>query len=240
MRHFPISFILFVSSFFYSSCTEEKPTTVFHEVNITTPENNLVEIFVPKTKGNDPISEKINSKINALLIKSLHIGDPDAVTSKSVEESITNFNKEYQKFKADFPESPMVWEAQIDGEVSYQSESVISIAITNYKNTGGAHGILIITFLNFDALTGDIISNKKLFSNFSAFEELAKTYFYKEIADKKENYFEPDNFTLPANIGLDDDGLILLYNAYEIAPYSTGLTEIHISFSELDALLAYK
>ncbi|PNQ74922.1 DUF3298/DUF4163 domain-containing protein [Hanstruepera neustonica] len=240
MRSFLIVIILSTYSLLNLSCAEEKSSTLFNEVNMTTPENNLVEIFVPKAKGNNSVSEKINSKINESIIASLQIGDPEPVNSKSVEESITNFNNEYIKFKNEFPESPMVWEAQIDGEVSYQSESLISIAITSYLNTGGAHGILTIRFLNFDTLTGDIISNNDLFSNFSAFEELAKNHFNKEIADKKEDYFDPDNFTLPANIGFDDDGLILFYNTYEIAPYSSGITEIHMAYDEIDALLAYK
>lgn len=240
MRYYSIVFILFIYAILNVSCEEEKSSTLFSEVNITTPNNNLVEIFIPYAIGNDPVSQKINSKIDELLIASLHIGDPDSITAQSVEESIDVFNNEYLKFKTDFPDSPIVWEAQIDGEVSYQSESVISIAITNYMNTGGAHGNLIITFLNFNPLTGDTISNKNLFSDFSSFEELAKTHFYKEIANNKEDYFEPDNFTLPANIGFDDDGLILLFNTYEIAPYSSGITEIHIPFGELDSILAYK
>jgi hypothetical protein len=79
-----------------------------------------------------------------------------------------------------------------------------------------------------------------LFSNLNAFQDIAKTYFFNEIADKKQNYFDPNNFTLPENIGFDDDGLILLYNTYEIAPYSSGLTEIHIPFDEIDSLLTFK
>jgi len=183
---------------------------------------------------------KFNTKINELLITSLAIGDFESTPSPSVEESVSQFNNEYKSFKADFPESPVVWEAQIDGEVTYQSDAIISLAITNYQNTGGAHGNVVINFLNFDALTGDSISNSDLFSDFSAFESLAKDHFYKEISDKKEDYFEPDNFILPANMGLNDEGLILLYNTYEIAPYSSGITEIHISFSEIETILNYK
>ncbi len=41
----------------------------------------------------------------------------------------------------------------------YQSSEVISVALTSYINTGGAHGVLTITFLNFDAETGFQISS---------------------------------------------------------------------------------
>ena len=121
----------------------------------------------------------------------------------------------------------------------YHSEVVISIALTSYQNTGGAHGILNISFLNFDVETGEPISNVDLFSDFSAFKAIAEQHFKKEIEGKESQYFKSDTFALPANIGFDDEGIFLLYNTYEIAPYSTGLTEIHIPFEEVSMLLNY-
>ena len=38
---------------------------------------------------------------------------------------------------------------------------------------------------------------------------------------------------LPENIGFSDEGVILLYNVYEIAPYSEGITEFTIPFEEV-------
>jgi len=67
----------------------------------------------------------------------------------------------------------------------------------------------------------------------NAFKTVAEDYFNDQIADKKELYFEPDNFVLPQNIGFNDTGVILLYNSYEVAPYSTGLTEFTIPFDDL-------
>ena len=138
----------------------------------------------------------------------------------------------------DFPDSAQIWEAQIDGEVIYQSEEIISISITSYINTGGAHGNLHITFLNFDALNGKRIPNGNLFHNIDAFKDIAKRYFYETLEDKSV-LFEPDNFTLPVNFGYSLDGLVLLYNVYEIAPYSTGVIDFTIPFDELTDLLVF-
>lgn len=122
----------------------------------------------------------------------------------------------------------------------YQSPYVVSIAMTSYTNTGGAHGMVVVSFLNFDVKTGNLIENDALINDLSAFKELAKTYFNQEIEGKRDLYFEPENFTLPANIGFNDDGLILLYNSYEIAPYSTGLTEFTIPYETIEGYLNFK
>ena len=240
MKKFPFVTIFLICLVAIMSCADEKSSALFNEVNITTDSNEIVDIYIPRAIGDNLVSEKINTKIDALIMASLNVGDSETNPPATLDESINNFNKEYLNFQAQFPESPMVWEAQIDGELSYLSDAIISIAITNYQNTGGAHGNLVISFLNFDRNTGDIISNHNLFSNLNAFQDIARTYFFNEIADKKENYFDPNNFALPENIGFDDDGLILLYNTYEIAPYSSGLTEIHIPFDEIDSLLTFK
>lgn len=230
--------ILIMINILNLSCVEENSTLMFKEVNISNAKNSQVEINIFKAIGKDDVSQKINNEIDSVIIKFLSFDDL-ATSSKSVEKCIEAFNNEYFSFKKEFPESPIIWEAQIDGEITYQSNDIITIAITNYQNTGGAHGNLIISFLNFDASSGNRISNENLFSDFLAFKQLAKAYFENEITNKKEAYFEPDNFKLPSNIGYTDEGLILLYNTYEIAPYATGITEINIPFDKVDLLLNY-
>ena len=240
MRKYNVVLFLFILTFLSLSCTEEKTAIAFKEVNITTIKNDIVEINIPKAVGDDEISKKINTKLNELLAASLQVATLDSIPARTLEESIDRFNKTYNNFKTEFPESPMVWEAQIDGEITYQSDAIISLAITNYQNTGGAHGNLVVSFLNFDVLTGNIIPNEKLFSDFSSFKKLAEDYFHEEITGKEEDFFEPNNFTLPENIGYDDEGLILFYNTYEIAPYSSGITEIHIPYTKVENFLRYK
>jgi len=219
----------------FFACKEDS-TLIFSEVNITTDNNTLVEVNIPKAFGDSVISNNINSEISKLIISRLNIGDPETSSSKTIEESISAFNNEYRSFISDFPESTQPWEAQIDGEVMFQSEKVISISLTFYTNTGGAHGSLQISLLNFNALTGKQIENNNLFNDLEAFKRIAKTHFDNTVKDKN-TLFEPDNFILPENIGYTEDGLMLLYNVYEIAPYSTGTIEFTIPYNEVDSVL---
>ena len=65
------------------------------------------------------------------------------------------------------------------------------------------------------------------------------------LSVKRENLsengfmFQNDIFSLPKNIGFDQNYLILLYNPYEIAPYSTGILEVKIPLSEVNHWLSF-
>lgn len=219
------------------NCSEDIKTT-FSDINISTENNNIVEVNIPKALGNREITDSINYEIEKSVIEALVFGEQSNIQLKTIEESIIAFNQEYNTFKADFPESSQIWEAQIDGEVLFQSSEIISISITSYVDTGGAHGILNISVLNFNSITGNRISNKDLFTDFDGFKAIAQTYFYQAI---KENdvVFDQNKFDLPTNIGYTDDGLVLLYNTYEIAPYSTGIIEFAIPFKAIESYLVF-
>lgn len=232
-------FIFIIFCFILFNSCEEESKISFIEVNVTTENNDSVEVTIPEAIGDMTIAEVINSEINHTVMSALHIGDSENITAKSIEESIDIFNKEYKNFMNDFPDSAQVWNAEIDGEVIYQSDEIISVSISSYINTGGAHGLFHISFLNFNAETGKRIPNGNLFNDITAFKKMAKAYFDSSIKDPS-TLFEKDNFTLPVNIGYTEEGLILAYNVYEIAPYSTGLIDFTIPYEEADDYLVFQ
>ncbi|MBP1840368.1 DUF3298 and DUF4163 domain-containing protein [Formosa algae] len=229
------SFFIIFCLFVLASCTEKKEIT-FSEQNITTPNNTIVDINIPKAEGGDNVSVLINESLNQFVETALQYNQEEP-SQGSISENIDNFNTEYINFKNQFPESVQEWEAQIDGEVMFKSPDIISISLSSYTNTGGAHGVLVITFLNFNAHTGELITTDKLFKNTEEFISFANPYFNEEISEKEDMYMDPENFILPQNIGYSPDGLILLYNTYEIAPYAAGITEFVIPFSEANSYL---
>lgn len=219
------------------NCKEEQET-IFSDTNITTESNTLVEVNIPQASGTKTVSNHINSEIQKTIISALHIGNPDEITSTSIKESIVSFNEESHAFKTDFPESAQSWEAQIDGEVMYQSPELTSIAITSFINTGGANGALTISFLNFDSNTGQRIPNNELFKDIETFKTVAETYF-KTATKDKSFLLDSNEFKLPTNIGYSEDGIVLLYNTYEIAPYSSDIIELAIPFEDAESYLIF-
>lgn len=229
---------LIVLGFFILNSCYKETKLIFEETNFTTEKNTLVEIIIPVATGDAASVNGINADIKKEVIKSLQILDNETIEINSIEESITNFNEEYNNFKKDFPEVSQPWEAQIDGELMYQSPEIVSVSITTYVNTGGAQGNLNISFLNYDAKTGYRIKNNELFNDIDGFKALAQTYF-EDAVENKSSAFNPASFELPENIGYNAEGLILLFNAYETAPYASEIIEFLIPFEKASSFLHF-
>lgn len=231
---------LFVLIFVAFGCSEEQ-NIEFKEYNDLKENNAVVEINIPVAQGNSVSSLTINDRISNEIIEALDFSENDQ-PPVTVDEAISNFDDEYAKIKSDFPDSKMIWEATFDGEVTYQSSEVITIALSSYLNTGGAHGTAMIKMLNFDTKSGAEISFDSMILNMEDFQKLVETHFKKAISQKKnadfKDYFWDKGFSLPENMGLSEEGLICFYNVYEIAPYSEGATEFVIPFEDLENYLS--
>lgn len=218
--------------------TETKPIE-FQTVSIENTYNADISVNIDKATGNSALSEQINSNIEKCIVTSLS----DSLNNESLETLLISFDKDYTEFKNDFPESAEpVWELHIETEATYQSESVISIAVSTYDFQGGAHGNDKITFVNLDAKTGKQLAFSDLIEDSEEFKNLAQTHFVKSLKDEDggssmEDFFFGKSFQLPENIGFSDDGLVMLYNIYEIASYAQGYTEFVIPFEEAKSFL---
>lgn len=232
-------FLLILSIFFVVKACEEEVQITFSETNIVHEENSIVEINMPKAEGKSEVAGKIQAVIEGHIANQLNFSET-ADPSIDIKGGISKFESEYNAFKEDISEDAMPWEAIFDGDVIYMSSEVISIAINSYLNTGGAHGNMNVTLFNFSASSGELIENEELLIMNPEFKALAETHFKEEISRKGadyNDYFFDEGFSLPANMGLNDDGLLLFYNNYEIAAYAMGITEFTIPFDEVDPFL---
>ena len=117
---------------------------------------------------------------------------------------------------------------------------MITIAVDSYTFSGGAHGNSTITLLNFDPNTGNLYQQDNLFNSTKDFIQLVESAFKSEIKSKNKNeedYFFGQDFKLPENVGFSDEGVIFLYNTYELASYAQGITEFTIPYSEISKYL---
>jgi len=89
--------------------------------------------------------------------------------------------------------------------------------------------------LNFNPASGNLYTQDELFKKVGDFSELVEQHLKSEIAEKSitENYFFGEDFKLPENIGFNEEGVIFLYNTYEIASYAQGITEFTVPYNEI-------
>lgn len=197
-----------------------------------------IELIFPKAKGSSDIATKINSVIESTIIKNIAFFEEDTNTL-NLENAILEIEKRYTSFKEDFEDSAIKWDVNISGEVVYISPEIITVGLDSYTFTGGAHGNSVITLLNFNSNTGQLLTIDDLFTDLSKLTTLVKSKLDEEINSNKTNhsFFFGDEFNLPENIGFSDEGVIFLYNTYEIAAYAQGVTEFTIPYEDIQDML---
>lgn len=222
------------------SCNETVKLN-FETQHIEKSSDAIFNINYPKAIGTKAVSENINQHIEHLIANLMNMSEtPD--NNISVSEAISEFDNEFKAFKNDFQDSSQRWEVKIDGQVEYESPEILCISLQSYVDTGGAHGNGGITFLNFDPETGKLLKHNDLISDFTQFTKEAEKAFNEQTKPKDddelmEDFFFGEGFQLPANIGFTKNGLVLLYNNYEIASYAQGITKIIMPYSEIKNLL---
>ena len=236
MQRYCLILILFLSIY---SCNSEIKPVEFDMISVDETFDAEISASYNVAKGNSELATTINLTIEEAIVSLL--SDPGVTTD--LKSALNDFNEEYISFKAEFPESSEpVWELYIETERTYQSEDIITLAISVYEFQGGAHGNDKIIFLNLNAETGSILKMKDIINDLEGFKSLAENHFKKSLNSntdepKIEDYFFGEPYQLPENIGFSEDGLVMLYNTYEIASYDKGYTEYVIPIDEVEPFL---
>ena len=201
-------------------------------------ENNQVEIDLeyPQLDEWSDATQKINQSITNSIFSKMGLSQVSDTTSyKSFFKKVKN---EYNILVHDFPKTSSIGLKQkTRGEISTFSESILSVYLSTYVYTGGAHGMEYREFLNFDPISGEQVDLMNYIENKLAFVYFAETKLREKLDmrsyDNWSDHTFLQEFKLPKNIGMTDDGYRLIYNQYELLSYAEGHTEITISFKEL-------
>lgn len=229
-----------ILTLFLTACTTEEKISFVQAEPIENNCNDCPKILInlptaqPETK---PEAQKINIALSDFAISILNYTDENL--PDSLAAAVADFNLQYKELKEDYPENIVRWEAKIEGKASYKNEKIVSFLFDSYIFTGGAHGYGSTSFLNFDLKTGEELTEENLLKNPKEFTTYVETLFRKQNNLKPEDninstgfMFEDDAFHLPQSIGFDKQGIILIYNPYEIASYADGQTKIHIPMDQ--------
>lgn len=258
--------LLFASVIILASCQSKNETTTTETAEIkvdsstyyakTTSINKdgdsvhtSFRVKYPQLAGGDKaIMTKINAQIEQMIKDQTFSMDDTVTTTKSgsIESLAKSFIKEYETLAAEDADAfSMGWEYDGSGDTLLISPKVISIYYQVYSFTGGAHGNSNITYLNFNAQTGDLLQLTDMISDTTALKKIAELKFEKTQKQfAKDNDFEYDRtsyfwekpFYLPANIAVTRTGLIFMYNPYEAAAYALGPISFDLTWQELGTI----
>ena len=187
-----------------------------------------IDIQFTKIEGDSDFARTVNAQNEKELIKILHISQ-DKPKATSVEAALEGFVEDYFKFKAIDSLTRTSYEAVIDQELKSKNDRTVVFKTSHYIYTGGAHGYGGITFANYNAETGALLTQEDLIKDRSGFTDFMEEKFRQQYQIPKEAninskgfLFEDDKFVLPENIAVTDKEVILIYNPYEAASYADG------------------
>lgn len=200
-----------------------------------------------------PVQERTQVDNPAVEVDSVSINDQNqyyeisAKYPKVKSESITQYFKSYVEDQiAQFKEDTKWVEEQggapngasVTLDIDYKnvsSKKVQNYVFQSYSYTGGAHGLTVRKTFNFNN-QGQLLTISNIFKNgidgLGAFAKLVQAQLLKRenaqadwIADgagaKQENY---------QSFVVGNDGVTVLFDQYQVAPYSDGQIDILIRF----------
>lgn len=235
-----ISFFAVVAVMMFSCAEDQSDSLVFSvqefsSEDFTACENQkcpTLDIGYLEAEGKEAISEKINEQLEKDRIQ-LFAADPDQPAPATLETALQEFIAKYQEFNEDYPEFPAGYELRISEDIAYRTEKILVVKTKHYLFTGGAHGYGGTNFSTFSVDTGKLLEPSELFENLPAFTKYAEAKFrdkYKIPKGTNINstgfFFENDQFSLPNNLAILKDEVVLIYNPYEAAAYAYGVLEL--------------
>ena len=185
--------------------------------------------------------ETVDSKLNYDIIKNI----TSFYATKTIKETSEKFIIDYSEFINEFPEvASNKWEVEITYKILENNEDLLSLLFTMKGYTGGAHGFLNQTYINYNPETGKKLSLKDVVNNMDKLTAISKDIFFdKYDIDPNESLvsqdynFEDDIFSLNNNFKLNSEGITFHYNHYEIASYAQGDFDFTIHMDKLEGML---
>lgn len=162
-------------------------------------------------------------------------------TVTTAKDKIEKDSEEYKKsYEADSNKDNTIkyqYEAIYNYKIAYNKNNILSIPLTMYEFTGGAHGLTNIKSFNYDLVKEKELKLEDLFKANSNYKEVINNHIKEEISKQPENYFQgQDGFSSikdNQDFYISDEGIVIYFSLYDIAPYSSGIPMFTITWDEI-------
>ena len=166
----------------------------------------------------------------------------------SIIDAFKQENKEQIKYAQEegFEPRDIDYEFIINTEVHYgNNRDIIGHFIKMYQYTGGAHGGTFITCRNLRLEDGSLVTLDNYFK--PGYEKVLlpvlekKLLEYAECSSRDEldehGYFSNEPLFVSENFEIRKDTIDFIYNQYDIAPYSTGITTLAVPTDDIREII---
>ncbi len=222
--------------FFLSvSCIATAQTQTIHNlVTIETrnvsyqTEEIIVELEIPvlRNMADEGIQELINTMF-----------DEDAT---SFVEEVRSGYPEYAQDAEEYDFEPHLFSAYTEFEITFNQGGILSIPVTYYQFTGGAHGMTVLRSYNLDLESGNLFQLIDILNDEQ--REIVNNQVKNQLQEDDERFFpdaaeEFEGIADNQNFYLKNGNLVVYFDLYELGPYAMGIPEFPISFASLELTL---
>jgi hypothetical protein len=187
-----------------------------------------VDITIPVIQGleDKQVEEKINQAIQEDILNFIY-----QIQTESEEylQSAKKEGEEIRKYK---------YIASTYYIVHYQKDNFLSLSVFYYCYTLGAHGCTVQEAYNLNLTNGEKISLPDILKEKKDYEEIINQEIKRQIQLNPEVYFDDAVFhsiSQEQPFYIIEDGIVVYFGLYEIAPYSSGIRYFKIPFSLFEA-----
>lgn len=119
--------------------------------------------------------------------------------------------------------------------VHYQKDDLLSLSVFYYSYTLGAHGYTLQHAYNFNLVNGEEILLSDILKEKKNYVDIVNQEIKRQIELNPQEYFS--EWSVFQSIGeeqpfyLIEDGIIVYFGLYEIAPYASGIRYFKIPYS---------
>lgn len=201
-------------------------------------DNNYTEI-------QDSLVKSIAQRIYPALLEDFSKEGVKAHLEKYVEEQVGDYKLDLEQAKKlNFDVGSygvFSREYEYSDSITYSEQGILSLISKTIEYSGGAHANQFASTLNFNLNDKALITVSSLFKEPND-EDLLDLLFNAlmhsfEVETREEleykGVFNYHALEVTNNLYFDKNGITFYYNPYELATYSTGPIELHLSYDDL-------
>ncbi|HEX5678948.1 MAG TPA: DUF3298 domain-containing protein [Alcanivorax sp.] len=182
---------------------------------------------------------ELNQAVRRRMVQQLAGGEDQGPPPASLEETAERF----LSTAAEIPgEGARGWELSGESRQLGRWKGLLTVAIDSYEFTGGAHGLPVTRWLNWDLAAHRPVSLGQVIQpgQEDAFEQAARRahdrWLEKEV-DSDQDFRQAWPFQESSDFRLTRKGLVLHYNVYSIAPYVMGQPTLTLPWKDLEGVI---
>jgi len=162
--------------------------------------------------------------------------------NQTIQKDVLNFKEMLQTYSEEYLQGAKEegWEIRKYQAfayyiVHYQNDNLLSLSVFYYSYTLGAHGHTLQRAYNFNLLNGEKILLSDILKEKKNYVDVINQEIKREINLKPQEYFSEwsvfQSISEEQPFYLIEDGIVVYFGLYEIAPYASGIKYFKIPYS---------